>query len=400
MGYQTLKKELGRILNVGSRLSSMEEKLFVLGAVCVFSVELAALILNMDFGPGTGVFGILTAAIAFTMADIVYAYKTERFSLSYTILCLLVNLVLIPLIFVNAGGFRSGMPVYIVLGFVMTGTQLDRKMRLYTAAVSLLVDVVLFVLVLRYPGIVVPIPQETVCSDVIWAVYLCGISTMITMTAFLNSYRVYSDKNRREYEQKTEIRMALLESQVDNIGDIKRQRHNMRHHNQIIMAFAERNDVQGLRRYLREKQYSDEFYTRRLYCHNVMINNILTIYDRIAKKKNVVLDIKTDVSSDLAISEKELTALVSTIVENAINGAEISGSEDRTVELNIHEKGRRLILNCSNPCSPDISGNEKYPGVPGSGIEEIEAILDERGGLLDYRIESGRVSCHMIVDAI
>ena len=378
---------------------TMEEKLFDIAAISSSVIQLLNLIAMFFFRVRPELLIIAGAVLLLSLAISLISYKAKAFRGGYTVLCLLINIILIPCVFIFCGGFHSGRPVYMVLGVVLCGCHPSHRSGQLTAGVAAVVYALLFVLVVLRPDMIHPIPEYAVIPDISGALFIGTVMVMMLTGFYLSFYRNMNEKNMKDYEQKTEMRTALLESQIENIEDVKRLRHNMRHHNSIISEYAEKHDLKGLRNYLREKQYSDEFYSKRLYCMNVSVNNILTIYDRIAQNKGVEMSIDADVKSEAKIDENDLNNMISTVLENAINGALTSGREDKKVRLEIRERGHRLVVNCRNTCSRMLKDMSEYPGFPGTGIEAVERTLDSVGGILDYSIENGEVICRLIVDA-
>jgi len=396
MSLNNSKKGISRIFGA---TGSMEGKLFCIAAFGLLVTELLNLISNIFLNVKADLFITAGVMLAMTLLVSLITIKTEGYSVGYTVMCILINVILLPCAFVFCGGFHSGISVYMIMGFVVSGCHPNRKAGLLCAGLAAAMYALLFALVWWRPDIVQALPEEAIIPDICRAVLLGTVMVVLLTTFYLNSYQSMYARNLKDYEQKTEMRMALLESQVENIEDVKRQRHNMRHHNRIIGEFAEKHDLKGLRKYLREKQYSDEFYSKRLYCMNVEINNILTIYDRLAMNKGVTMTVNADVKSELQMEESELINMISTVLENAINGAVTSNQKEKKIDLEIRERGRRLVLNCKNTCAPNLKEMSEYPGFPGNGIEAVELTLNSVGGILDYSIEKGNVICRLIVDA-
>lgn len=377
----------------------MEQKLFVMAFLCSSIVELLNLVVSIVVHAKPEMIIISGAVLLLNAAVTAVSLKLKAYMGGYTFLCLLTNVVMMPCGFLFCGGFRSGGPINMVLGVVLCGCHPNHRSGLFTSGVAAVVDAMIFALVSWKPELIQPLPEYAVIPHIGGALLTGTVMIMMLTGFYLKFYRNLSTKNLRDYEQKTEMRMALLEAQIENIEDVKRLRHNMRHHNSIISQYAEKHDLKGLRNYLREKQYSDEFYSKRLYCMNVEVNNILTIYDHIAQNKGVEMNIRADVKSEVKTDMADLGNMISTVLENAINGAVSSGREEKKVDIELWERGHRLVLNCRNTCVPDLKEMRDYPGFPGPGIEAVERTLDSVGGVLDYRIENGEVLCRLIVDA-
>ena len=69
-------------------------------------------------------------------------------------------------------------------------------------------------------------------------------------------------------------------------------RHDRRHHNLVMLEFANNNDIESVREYLKNLVESEsEIWGGVRYCDNMTINTVLTVYERRAREQNISVNI-------------------------------------------------------------------------------------------------------------
>ena len=380
--------------------SSLETRLFWFVAIASLVIEVIGIVTDLLNGLDFGMTVVNTAAVVITLITIAVSQHSGRIDICYVVLCLILNIAVIPTAFIYGGGFSSGMPCYILLGLVMCAVNPSLKRRILTVGISMAGYAALFVIAAKKPEMIRSISEQVMIRDQIIAVFVSSVSISLMLFLFLRDLGRIHDMNIREYSARKRMRLELLESQADNIEEAKRQRKEMRRHNMIITEYAEKGDFDGLLQYLADKQAVDERYTKKtIYCMNPTINTVLGIYARQAMNKKVPLELKTDVSQDIQIPEPELVSVISNVLESAINGAEQSPVSGRIVIADIHTRNGQLVINCKYSCSPEFNGKKEYAGYGGIGIQIVEKIIMARGGIMDFNVENGVVRCRVVINA-
>jgi len=378
---------------------SLAKRLFWFVAFGALLIEVISIVIDRLNGLGYFMTVVNVVAILITLLTMFIAWHTEKYSTCYTVLCLLINLAVIPVAFLSGGGFYSGMPCFILLGLVMCAVNPHTLKRMITVTVALIGYTALCLITLKQPDLIAPISEKTQIRDMIVALFISAVAISFILSLLISDLRKINEMNMRVYGARTRMRLELLESQADNIEEAKRQRSEMRRHNMIISELAEKGDYDGLLKYLSDKQAGDERYNKKtIYCMNTTINSVLGIYARQALKKKVPMEIKTDVSQELPIPEPQLVAMISNVLESAINGAEQSGAPERIVSVDIHTKSEKLVINCRYSCVPGFSGQNEFTGHAGIGIEIVEKLVKANGGIMDFNVENGMVQCCLVIN--
>lgn len=386
------------IRDMFSREGGLEKRLFWFVTFAILVVEFLCIIIDALNLINGKIFVLNLSGIVLTAVNGLVASTTKKYSFCYTVLCLILNLILMPVTFVYAGGFNSGMPVFLTLAIIACAVHPSSILRYITAGIALLGYTALFWLVVKNPAMVTPISVKSAQTDIVISVLIAAFAVVGLLSFIVSDMRSIYNSDVREYETRTRMRLELLEAQTENIEEAKHQRKEMRRHNLIITEFAEKGDFEGLLNYLQEKKFVDEKYNKKMiYCMNGTINSVLEIYARQAQKKRIPMDIRTDVTPEIDIPNPDLVTLVSNIVENAITGAENSGNPEKKVFVDIHTRDGKLVIICKNSCNRYLSLSDGYPGHPGIGISIVEKIVRVYGGIMNYTIENGMIQCQLII---
>ena len=117
---------------------------------------------------------------------------------------------------------------------------------------------------------------------------------LLTILAFCITYiSVFASmKNMveltREKQRKThaELLLTQVQSQMKEAELVRQNRHDMRHHNQMLLAYAENGDLDQITDYLKRHTEHIETITTGRFCENETVNNILKVYHQ--DRKSVV----------------------------------------------------------------------------------------------------------------
>ena len=111
-----------------------------------------------------------------------------------------------------------------------------------------------------------------------------------------------------------------LKTAKENELSAKTVRHDFRHHNQNIETMLEKGEVDEALCYL--KQYNDSLDEIKPndFCPNITVNAILTSFYTNAQKNGLSISIEADTAEHTAISDMDFVAVLSNLLENAVNG--------------------------------------------------------------------------------
>ena len=206
-----------------------------------------------------------------------------------------------------------------------------------------------------------------------------------------------AESNAELINSKAAYLQGQLKTARENELTSKTIRHDFRHHNQNLESMLKKGEVEEALSYL--KQYNDSLDAARLndFCPNITVNAILNSFYTKAQKNGISVSVAADVKEKTAISDMDFVAVLSNLLENAINGC-IECKSVGDIEVNIRTVADKTVIVCSNPCIQDISIENNMIKNRGIGIAGMLSAIRKYGGDIKYSYDSGRLTVCIILN--
>ena len=139
------------------------------------------------------------------------------------------------------------------------------------------------------------------------------------------------------------------------------------------------------------------------YCENEAANLIFSAFADRAAKAGVQFTVQAGISQALPVSESDLCVLLSNALENALHAAVRcrEAGQGAFIETTGHEKGKKLFLQITNSCLPDVQLREGVPVTDrtghGLGVRSICAISERYGGLTSFAAKDGQFALRVML---
>ena len=201
---------------------------------------------------------------------------------------------------------------------------------------------------------------------------------------------------KRAVETQNELLLAQIEAETAQLSADSHSRHDRRHHNLVMLEYANNDDYESLKAYLRSLVESDnEVWGEVRYCENMTINTVLTVYERRAKENGISVTISAEGSRDLNVLPQDLVIVIANLFENAINATAKLKKNDKRIDILIRESSQRLVIKVENPCRANLTFDETIYGV---GIRSVIATATKYEGMYDFTVEDGIFSAKVILN--
>lgn len=168
----------------------------------------------------------------------------------------------------------------------------------------------------------------------------------------------------------------------------RRLRHDMRHHIDMIAAYAKTGNNAAILAYIGECKNEISEAAVKQYSVNRTVNSILSVYAGKAEENDIDFSVKCNATRELEVREIDLIALLGNLLENALHGCQESGKENKRIEIHIRLQTKRLIILCNNTCSDYLELADGLPVKKSIGVSSILSVCRKYDGNLDYRIEN------------
>jgi len=212
----------------------------------------------------------------------------------------------------------------------------------------------------------------------IMAVYPVIFSNINTMSAAAT---------KREVIRQNKLLLAQIEAENKQLAADSQARHDRRHHNLVMLEFANNNDIESVREYLRTLVKNEgEVWGEVRYCENMTVNTVLTVYIKRANESGIPVKILANASRDIPILPQDLVIVIANLFENAVNAAAKLKSQEKSIDISIKETAQRLLIKVENPCKENLTIDESLYGV---GIRSVIATTNKYDGMYDFSVEDG-----------
>ena len=192
---------------------------------------------------------------------------------------------------------------------------------------------------------------------------------------------------KREVETQNKLLLTQIEAENIQLLADSRARHDRRHHELVMLEFANNNDIESVREYLKNLVESEnKVWGEIRYCDNMTANTVLTVYERKAKEKGVSVKISANVSRDIEILPQDLVIVIANLFENAINASAKLKNKNKEIEISIKENAKRLLIKMENPCKGNLAFDETCFGI---GISSVVETAKKYDGMYDFCAENG-----------
>ena len=215
-----------------------------------------------------------------------------------------------------------------------------------------------------------------------------SVSIMSVYPVIFSSINSLSESaTKREVEAQNKMLIAQIEAENAQLAADSQARHDRRHHNLVMLEFANNNDIERVREYLKSLVESDsEVRGEVRYCENMTINTVLTVYERRAKENGISVQISANASRDLDVSPQDLVIVIANLFENAIHATAKHKSKEKMIDISIKGSAQRLLIKIDNPCKNNLTFDETLYGV---GIRSVIATTNKYEGMYDFTAEDG-----------
>lgn len=224
-------------------------------------------------------------------------------------------------------------------------------------------------------------------SSFITFVFL-SISIMAVYPIIFSSINHMSEAaEKREVETQNKLLIAQIEAETAQLAADSQSRHDRRHHNLVMLEFANNHDVDSIREYLKNLVDSDsEVLSGVRYCDNMTVNTVLTVYERRANENGISVNISAKASRDLSVLPQDLVIVIANLFENAINATSKLKVNDKCINIHVKDTAQRLLIKVENPCKANLTVDETLYGV---GIRSVISTTNKYEGMYDFTADGG-----------
>lgn len=278
---------------------------------------------------------------------------------------------------------------------------LDKEWRF--ATIVPLMFLMMQIMVLYYPSPYWYWESQNWNRVVICTVYLLFLAVYyllyIQANAIVEKYGL--EKRQLLMGQQEKLWEAELTRQKAAAALTSRQRHDMHHHNAVILGMLQNGELAKLRSYL--KSFDEELDTHQanLYCSNPIANSIFNMYANRANSFGIKTIFRVSIPENIGINNIDLTCVLGNSLENALEGClRVANLDDKEIIVTAKFIDQRLRIQVENTCVSDIKFEEELPMTQkiggGTGIKSILYTAERYDGTAGFSV----VNCKFITQIV
>ena len=134
------------------------------------------------------------------------------------------------------------------------------------------------------------------------------------------------------------------------------------------------------------------------FCPHATVNAILSSFYIRAQKDGTPVSVTADTPEESPIADMDFVAILSNLLENALNGCKESGSRGE-IRVDIRSVADKVVIVCSNPCKPGLAIENGMIRKKGTGIDSIVLAVRKYDGDIRYELENGILTACVILNA-
>lgn len=194
-------------------------------------------------------------------------------------------------------------------------------------------------------------------------------------------------------EQLLNLQQTQHKQLLQYMEDMKEVRHDLRQQLEVIWAYLEQGDIDGLKGYLQAYERKLPADIRRTFTQNFAINAVCTHFAEEAQKYEIDYDVSLDTPDQLPISEPEVCALLGNLLENAVDACREVRSAP-FIKVRGMWEDNQMVITVDNSCgqAPVWEGNRllssKHEGL-GIGTWVVKRTAERSGGMAKFVYEDG-----------
>ncbi|SHF23192.1 sensor histidine kinase [Alkalibacter saccharofermentans] len=182
------------------------------------------------------------------------------------------------------------------------------------------------------------------------------------------------------------------------------QKHDLRHHNSVIMGLLKCGDVDSLKNYLTSIDAFLESHFSNMFCLNPIVNSIINLYAGRAEEENIKTEFDVSVPDGIGIDHIDLTCVLGNTLENALEGClRLPEEIEKKISVTMKYVDHRLRVRVENTCRRDILFDDELPVTQkpggGTGTKSILYTAERYDGTAGFSVIEGKFITQIVLNA-
>ena len=176
--------------------------------------------------------------------------------------------------------------------------------------------------------------------------------------------------------------------------EVKAARHDLRQHLNVIWAYLDKHNIDGLKDYLTVYEKSLPPDVRQTFTKNFALNVVCTHYAEEARKYEIDYDVELDMPERLSMNESEVCALLGNLLENAVEACRKVRRSAPFIRVRCAWEDGHIVFAVDNSCEQEPAWKDgrllssKRAGSFGTGTWTIQRTAERSGGMAKFTYQN------------
>lgn len=269
-----------------------------------------------------------------------------------------------------------------------------------------LLFLVLQVLLLYYPEQYWNWEENSLNRYIIAIVYLLflAVYNLLYIQANVIVEKYLLEKRDLMVSQQNKLWESELARQKTSVAVASQQRHDMRHHNAVIVGMLQSGNLEGLKDYMCSFDAALDENNADAFCTNPVVNSILNIYAKKAMESCIKMTYRVSVPESISIDNVDLTCVFGNVLENAMEGClRLQKDDEKEIIVTAKFIDYRLRIQVENTCCNDIVFDGELPVTKkkggGTGTKSIIYTAERYDGTAGFSVSNGKFIAQIVLNA-
>ncbi len=228
--------------------------------------------------------------------------------------------------------------------------------------------------------------------------------SMVSFKSILENETI--KRTLHEDQLKTEYWKSKIEAQNELIHNVRKTKHDLRHHDNYLADLLNKKEYDKALEYLERHGATIDQMSFKEYCKNDMVNSILTSYITKAENAGIKVECKANVPAEIAIDNLELASLYANLLENATEACNrLDKDQDKFINISTVFQDDSLRIQVENSCVKNLEFKGEFPvstkDIPsGIGTKSIADIATKHNGVFEFSENEGVFTARIVLEVI
>jgi signal transduction histidine kinase len=219
----------------------------------------------------------------------------------------------------------------------------------------------------------------------------------------------------KEHDQRTELlvtkkseidAMSMAQVTRDSYERIREMRHELKNHDAYVSALLEAGEYEKAKAYFEEHASERAKVLTYVSCGNPLIDSIVNSKMALARACGVEVQTALAVPPSLPFEDGDIFRLLANLMDNAIEGTQVSDSPAGPIELRIRPVAGYYLIVVSNPCnarrvkkssSGEFITTKGDADLHGYGTKVVRQIAEKYQGSARFSVKDGTFTASVML---